>query len=137
MEEFKNPYEDLQNIMDAVAKDLAVDDLNADEKAARLPMVKHYWVGKLIQSKVELKRREAERAELIKTLEDYGKSSEIALTKDSIRKKLMASPKMRELNARIDELNFIIEFLGDAKFILGRATDDMKNFIELKKLEQL
>lgn len=137
MEEYHCPYNDLDSIMKGVAKDLEVNDLNLDQKVVKLPLVKHFWVGKLILCEAELKHREQERAELIKALESYEKSSEIALTKDSLRKKAMASPKMQELNARIDELHYIIEYLKEAKYFIGRATDDLKNFIEVKKLEQL
>lgn len=126
---------DLESIIAAVEADLEFNDLNVMEKALRLPAIKHFWVGRYIRAKVELKKREQERANLIKTLETSDRFTEVNLSKDSLRKMWMASPKMQEISERIDELNFIIDYLNDAKYVLGRATDDIKNFIEVRKLE--
>lgn len=121
--------------MEAVENDLAFNDLNIMEKAIKMPAIKHYWVGKYIRAKIELKKKEAERANLIKTLENSDKFTEVNLSKESLRRMWMSSPKMQEITERIEELNFIVEYLNDAKYVLGRATDDIKNFIEIRKLE--
>lgn len=37
----------------------------------------------------------------------------------------------------MEELKLIVDYLEDAKFVLGRVTDDLKNRIELEKVERL
>lgn len=128
-------YKEFESIVEAVENDLAFNDLNIMEKAIKMPAIKHYWVGKYIRAKIELKKKEAERANLIKTLETSDKFTEVNLSKESLRRMWMSSPKMQEITERIEELNFIVEYLNDAKYVLGRATDDIKNFIEIRKLE--
>lgn len=128
-------YKEFESIVEAVENDLAFNDLNIMEKAIKMPAIKHYWVGKYIRAKIELKKKEAERANLIKTLENSDKFTEVNLSKESLRRMWMSSPKMQEITERIEELNFIVEYLNDAKYVLGRATDDIKNFIEIRKLE--
>lgn len=131
-------YEEFEEIVKGVAENLRLDDMNIGEKALEMPAIKHFWVAKFIRAKIELKKKENERTELIKKIESNPEQfSEVALSKEGLRRAVMSSPKMKELTTRIDELNMIIEYLNDAKFVLGRATDDIKNFIELKKLEQL
>lgn len=130
-------YEEFEEVVAGVENDLRMDDMNIMEKALRMPAIKHFWIGKYIRAKIELKRMEKEKVELMKTLESSDKFNEINLSKESLRRKFMSSPKMQEIVERIDELNMIIEYLNDAKFVLGRATDDIKNFIELRKLEQM
>jgi hypothetical protein len=42
-----------------------------------------------------------------------------------------------KINDKLEELKIIVEYLEDAKYVLGRVTDDLKNRIELEKVERL
>ena len=43
----------LKKYIDEVGRDLVLDDFNIKEVSLRLPARKHYWVAKLIQTKIE------------------------------------------------------------------------------------
>ena len=45
--------------------------------------------------------------------------------------------KILKINTKLEELKLIVEYLEDVKFVLGRTTDDIKNRIELEKVERL
>ena len=45
--------------------------------------------------------------------------------------------KIIKINTKLEELKLIVEYLEDVKFVLGRTTDDIKNRIELEKVERL
>ena len=62
---------------------------------------------------------------------------EIGLSKDAIQRQFNATKKVQEINEKLEELKIIVEYLEDAKYVLGRATDDIKNRIELEKVERL
>jgi hypothetical protein len=42
-----------------------------------------------------------------------------------------------KINAKLEELKIIVEYLEDVKYVMGRVTDDIKNRIELEKVERL
>lgn len=129
-------YEEFEKIVAGVEADLQIDRLNINEKAMKLPAIKHYWIAKFIRSKIELKKRQSEKATVFKTLKESDTFNEIGLTQDTIKRKLANHPKMMELDNRIAELEMIIDYLSEAKFVLAAATQDIKNSVELIKLEE-
>lgn len=129
-------YEEFEKIVSGVEEDLRIDRLNINEKAMKLPAIKHFWIAKFIRAKIELKKRQAEKTNVFKTLKESDKFNEIGLSQDSIKRKLASHPKMIELDNRITELEMIIDYLSEAKFVLAAATQDIKNSVELIKLEE-
>lgn len=128
-------YEEFEMIVKGVEEDLKFDRININEKAMKLPAIKHFWIAKYIRAKIELKNKQAEKAKVFKAIKESD-FSEIALSQDSIKRKVASHPKMIELENRIAELEMIIEYLGEAKFVLNAATHDIKNSVELIKLEE-
>lgn len=129
-------YTDFFKIRDEIMEQLDIDDVNISEKAMKLPAIKQYWIAKMIQSKIEIRKIEDKKSEGLKRFIDACDVG-VSLSKDSLIKKYNASPEVKAMNERIEVLNIIVEYLNDAKFAIGRATDDIKNRIELMKLEQL
>lgn len=92
----------------------------------------------MIQYRIEIKKLEDQKSEgLVKFIEKMNNESEVQLSKESVTKMYNGSKQVKALNERIQVLNLIVEYLNDVKYALGRATDDIKNKIELDKLERL
>ena len=130
-------YELFKKYKSALEKDLDINRLNLDEKALALPSIKHFWVAKMVEAKIEMNELELEKKKLFKILSESEEMKEVAYSKDTIQKIFNSSPKVKEINEKIEELNLIVEYLTDVKYVLGRATDDIKNRIELEKAETL
>ena len=130
-------WEKFERIVKDLEKDLKIDRLNLDEKTLQIPSIKHFWIAQLYRSKIKIQTLEKKKKDLY---DAYAKSeviTQIGLSKDALIRKFNATTTIQEINNEIEELKIIVEFLEDAKYVLGRATDDIKNRIELEKVERL
>lgn len=131
-------YSDFFAIRDEIMEQLQINDMNIGDKAIKLPAIKQFWIAKMIQYRIEIKKLEDQKSEgLVKFIEKMNNESEVQLSKESVTKMYNGSKQVKALNERIQVLNLIVEYLNDVKYALGRATDDIKNKIELDKLERL
>lgn len=91
----------------------------------------------MIQYKIEIKRIEEQRDQLRNQFIEKMADFDAAVSKDTVLKRFYATPEVKKMSERIEVLSILIEYLNDVKFALGRTTDDIKNKIELDKLERL
>lgn len=129
-------YEKFIKYKEAIEKDLKIDQFNIHNKVNDIPSLKHYWVGKLIESKIELKKLQQKKFELIKKVKE---NQEVALklSVSSMKELVEKSPILTEINEQIDENELIIEYLEKVEKIFSSTTYDLKNAIELMKMEQM
>ncbi len=129
-------FEKFFKYKEAIEKDLKIDQFNIHAKVNEIPSLKHFWVGKLIESKIDLKKLQRKKTELIKKVQNSGDIG-LKLSLQSTKEMLAKSPVIAEINEEIEELELIIEYLEKAEKIFSSTTYDIKNAIELMKLEQL
>lgn len=129
-------YEKFIKYKEAIEKDLKIDQFNIHNKVNDIPSLKHYWVGKLIESKIELKKLQQKKFELIKKVKE---NQEVALklSVSSMKELVEKSPVLTEINEQIEENELIIEYLEKVEKIFSSTTYDLKNAIELMKMEQM
>ena len=130
-------WEEFEKIVEEITNDLKIDRLNMDEKTLQIPSIKHFWVAKLYRSKIEIQTLEKKKKDLFKAFAESDRVMEIGLSKDAIQRQFNATKKVQEINDKLEELKIIVDYLEDAKYVLGRTTDDLKNRIELEKVERL
>jgi len=129
-------YEKFVSYKKSIENDLKVDQFNIHNKINEIASLKHFWVAKLIESKIELKKLEKQKRELIKKVSEKTEVG-LKLTQSSINNVISKSPVITEINENIEELELIIEYLEKTEKIFSSMTYDLKNAIELMKLEQL
>lgn len=129
-------FEKFITYKEAIEKDLKIDQFNIHSKVNEIPSLKHFWVGKLIESKIELKNLQRKKSDLIKKVQSSADVG-IKLSLQSTKEMLAKSPVITEINEEIEELELVIEYLEKAEKIFSSTTYDIKNAIELMKLEQL
>ena len=129
-------YEKFITYKEGIEKDLKIDQFNIHNKVNDIPSLKHYWVAKLIESKIELKNLQKKKNQLIKKVNE---SAEVGIHFSThTAKTLMAkSPVINEINEEIEEMELIIEYLEKAEKIFSSTTYDIKNAIELMKMESM
>lgn len=130
-------WEKFERIVKDIEKDLKIDRMNMDEKSLQIPSIKHYWIAELYRSKIQIQALEKKKKDLFKAFAESDRVMEIGLSKDAIQRQFNATTKVQEINENLEELKIIVEYLEDAKYVLGRVTDDLKNRIELEKVERL
>ena len=129
-------WEQFEKIVKDIEKDLKIDRMNMDEKTLQIPSIKHYWVAELYRSKIQIQKLEKAKKERMKQVQ-ANQISEIGLSKASIMAQINNDELIIKINDKLEELKIIVEYLEDAKYVLGRVTDDIKNRIELEKVERL
>ena len=130
-------WENFEKIVKDIEKDIKIDRMNMDEKSLQIPSIKHYWIAELYRSKIKIQALEKKKKDLFKAFAESDRVMEIGLSKDAIQRQFNATTKVQEINENLEELKIIVEYLEDAKYVLGRVTDDLKNRIELEKVERL
>ena len=130
-------WENFEKIVQDIEKDIKIDRMNMDDKSLQIPSIKHYWIAELYRSKIKIQALERKKKDLFKAFAESDRVMEIGLSKDAIQRQFNSTKKVQEINEQLEELKIIVEYLEDAKYVLGRVTDDLKNRIELEKVERL
>jgi hypothetical protein len=119
-------------------EDVKFDDFSLKDTQMKLPAIKHKWVGRLIRHKNDLNRAKAERFTLVKALaEKLKKTSPYKLSDAAAEKACYKHEDVVKLSSSIQEYDLIIEFLEKTERVLNSMTYDIKNIVEIMKLETL
>lgn len=116
--------------------DLKIDELYLKDYALRLPGIKHKWVGRCIRHKLEVvnlrKDKEVLKSTLIKKLNE---TASVKLTTPVLEKMADSTSEIKDFDVRIRELELVIELLEKTEKTLSSASYDVKNILEIIKLE--
>ena len=128
----------IKRYKEEIGNDLVINDFNIKEVQLRLPARKHFWAARLIDAKIELhslqKQKKALKKQIVKRLQQ---EAPIKLTQQSAEIAAESSNEIGSLNDQIKEYEFVIEYLDKATSVLNQVGWDIKNIIEIQKLEQL
>lgn len=128
----------IKKYKEEIGNDLVINDFNIKEVQLRLPARKHFWAARLIDAKIELhslqKQKKALKKQIVKRLQQ---EAPIKLTQQSAEIAAESSNEISSLNDQIKEYEFVIEYLDKATSVLNQVGWDIKNIIEIQKLEQL
>jgi hypothetical protein len=126
----------LEEYIKELEHDLKIDELNLKDYQLRLPALKHKWAGRLIRLKSTLhvlrKQRDNSKYDITKEIDA---TSPVKLTSTTLSTSADRHSKIQELNSRIQETELLIELLEKTEKTLSSCTFDLKNLIEIVKLE--
>ena len=121
-----------------IESDILINDFNIKEIQQKLPSRKHFWVGRLIDSKVEqqhlIKKKKKIKAEIIKRINT---ESVVRLTLQSIDQAAEQTEEIAGITEKIKEYDYIIEYLEKIEKIMSNMHWDIRNIVEIQKMEQL
>lgn len=128
----------LKRYFEEVGKDLVLDDFNIKDQSLRLPSRKHYWVAQLIKSKIErnqtFEKKKALKKEITK---EVIASSPVKISQSAAEQAAERHESLSTLTAKIKELDLIIEYLEKVERVMSQMGFDIKNAVEIMKMEQL
>lgn len=117
--------------------DTNLDELNVLDKQLKLPGIKHKWVSRLINFKRHLNilnsKKDKIKKEVLSHLIENGIPPN--LPRQSLEQKIKDSDVYKKIEEDIAETNLIIEYLEKVESILRSMTYDIKNIIDINKLE--
>lgn len=114
--------------------DTNVDETNIKEVQLKLPGIKHKWVARLIQAKADLYKLQQVRS---KALEKIKIKPPIDL---NTKQELSAASKndiIVKIDAEIVQQEIVIDYLSRVEVIMKSLTYDIKNVIEIMKMETM
>lgn len=115
-----------------------VDSINLKDRTRQLPAYKHIWVGRLIRHKIELNKLTTKKGELVQELAaEIRKTHTTHLSAPAAEKWAHNSAEVKNLTKQIKEQEIIIEYLEKVEKIMHSYGFDLKNMIEIEKLETL
>jgi len=123
--------------MEEIGEDLVLNDLNLKQQQQKLPARKHFWVGRLIDAKIKRNDLIAEKRKLKKDLvKKVIEDSPVRINQTSAESAAERYESVVELNNSIKEQDTIIEYLEKVEKILSNMHWEIKNVIDMNKMEQ-
>ena len=123
--------------MEEIGEDLVLNDLNLKQQQQRLPARKHFWVGRLIDAKIKRNDLIAEKRNLKKELvKKVIEDSPVRINQTSAEIAAERYESVVKLNKGIQEQDTIIEYLEKVEKILSNMHWEIKNVIDMNKMEQ-
>lgn len=125
-----------QRYNDEIKDKVIVDELNMKEVQMSLPATRHYWVGRLMFHKQEILKLKKLRKEAIKKItEKLESESPVALTVKTIDSAVNEHPIIHKIDEQIAEQELLVEYLSKIENNFRSLSYDIKNLIEIVKLE--
>lgn len=126
----------LEEYIKELEEDLKINELNLKDYQLRLPAIKHKWAGRYIRLKLEIVHDNKKLDTLKKTLtEEVEKAAPVKLSIPAINQMIENHSKYKDFRRTIEEKKLAAELLEKAEKTLNSATFDIKNLIEIMKLE--
>jgi len=127
---------DLDKLLKEIEEDLKVDEFSLKDKQIRLPSIKHKYAGILVRAKIEqvelLKTKEKVKKELISSLIE---KSPVKVANVIAEKSVEDTSTIKKINEQLKEIELIITLLEKTEKTLSSMTYDIKNIIDIIKLE--
>ena len=126
----------LQQYINELEDDVRLDELNLKDAALTLPGKKAKWVSRLMLEKSNLLELSKKKDKTVATvIEEIKKESPIKLTYPSLKDAAERHSKIIELSQEIKEKESVVEFLERVDKTIHSIGFDIKNLIELIKME--
>jgi hypothetical protein len=124
-------------------KDMHIDELNVTQVAYSLPAIKHKWVARLIDAKIKIKDLDKKKKDVkelfLKKLKNDPSSVHLKLSSLSIERSLDNNEQYKsilsEIDNSIEDTKLVIMYLEKVENIFKNMTFDIKNIVDLSKLE--
>ena len=128
----------LRKYIDEIGQDLVLDDFNLKEAQMRLPARKHFWVARLMDAKIKRNSLIGEKKKIKKELvKKVITDSPVRISQSAADSAAEKHESINSLNIGIAEQDAIIEYLEKVEKILSNMHWEIKNIIEINKMEQL
>lgn len=113
-----------------------INEFTVKEKQLQLPAFKHLFVGRLIRHKILANKLNAEKTKVKGELAQAAmKTAPVALDYSKVEKAMDSNQKIVDINTQIYYNTLIIEYLEKVEKVLSSITYDVKNIVEIMKLE--
>jgi hypothetical protein len=126
----------IEKYNEKIKKYVTVDEFNMKQVQMDLPATRHYWVGRLMHHKQEILKLKKLRKEAQKKIADkLEHESPVGLNPKTLEQAQQNHPLIAKIDGQIAEHDLIVEYLGKIEANFRSISFDIKNLIEIVKLE--
>ena len=126
----------LEDYIKELESDLKISELELKDYQLRLPGVKHKWAGRCIRHKLELNGLRKKRDLLKRTLVDkLLEQSPVKLNLPVAERTVEKHSELVDMDNNIKQLELVVELLEKSEKTLSSTSYDLKNIIDIIKLE--
>ena len=116
--------------------DTNIDRLNVTEVQEKLINNKHKWSARLINHKIKLNKYRNQRFTILEEkIEEYQNTQPVMVNKSIAEKAVSKKKDIRVIDNKIENEILIIQHVENIYKNISFATNDIKNLVELMKLE--
>ncbi len=116
--------------------DTNIDRLNVTDVQERLVNNKHKWSARLINHKIKLNKYRNQRFIILEEkIEEYQNTQPVMVNKSIAEKAVSKKKDIRVIDSKIENELLIIQHVENIYKNISFATNDIKNLVELMKLE--
>lgn len=128
----------LTKYIELVKLDLDINQVNIAEVARSLPARRHFWTARLIEHRRTIMQLEKKKADILKEVANRANSAApVTLERKALNRLAEQSDDIKSINEQIDDNKLIVEFLEQVQKNFFTTSHDVRNIIEIMKLEQL
>jgi len=126
----------LEDYIKELESDLKIDELILKDYQLKLPGIKHKWAGRCIRHKLQLFQIKKDRETIKKNLVDkLQQASPVKLAQPVAERTVEKHSEILEIDCKIKELDLVVELLERSEKTLSSTSYDIKNIIDIIKLE--
>lgn len=104
----------------------------------RLPARKHFWVARLMEAKIKRGSLDREKKKLKKDItREVIATSPVKISQNVAEQAAERHESIQKLTDQIKECDLIVEYLEKVEKVMSQMSFDVKNIIEINKMEQL
>jgi predicted transcriptional regulator len=119
-----------------LAEELDLSDFSMKDVQMKLPGIKHKWVTRLIDQKIELIKLKKIKAEAVETVSQKLRKENVVIMSDAaLAKQSEKHELVRKILDKIEETEILIEYLEKIEKLCSSTSYDIKNLIDIKKME--
>lgn len=119
-----------------ITEELDLSDFNIKDIQMRLPAIKHKWVSRMIQQKIELNKLKKMKLEAIDAVsQTLRKTNNVLLSDSALAKQAEKNDTIQRIILKMEECELLIEYLEKVERLCNGTTYDIKNLVDIKKLE--
>ena len=131
---------DVEEVIDLYSNELkpeiSINKLNLDDHQTKLPSLKHKWASRYINHKRKLIKLKLEKKDLYRSLvNEHLEQSPVKISISIAEKSVLNNQKLIDIDRKISEEELLLEYLDKVQNIVNNIQWDIKNLIELEKLE--
>lgn len=126
----------LNEYIKELENDLKIDELYLKDYTLKLPGIKHKWAGRCIRHKSDLFELKSQKEKLKRIIkEKILENSAVKPSLPVLDKLVESADELKEFDRKINELALVVELLEKTEKTLSSTSYDLKNLIDIIKLE--